>query len=117
MSVAARDLLPRVAEIARRAAQEILAVYASGDFAADLKADSSPLCAAPVRAHRLILNSLNALTPGLPVLSEESALSSFAERSGWERYWLVDPLDGTREFLARNGQFTVNIALIEAHAP
>jgi 3'(2'), 5'-bisphosphate nucleotidase len=117
MRVAARDLLPRVADIARRAAREILAVYASGDCGADLKADSTPLTAADRRAHQLILHGLNALTPGLPVLSEESALSSFAERCGWQRYWLVDPLDGTREFLARNGQFTVNIALIDAHAP
>lgn len=112
-----RELLTRVADIARRASREILEVYDSGEFAASVKADSSPLTAADLRAHRLILQGLNALTPELPVLSEESAVSSFAERSRWGRYWLVDPLDGTREFLARNGQFTVNIALIDAHAP
>jgi 3'(2'), 5'-bisphosphate nucleotidase len=117
MTGAAPELLARVADIARRAAREILEVYQSGEFAASVKANSSPLTAADLRAHRLILQSLNALTPGLPVLSEESAVSSFAERSRWGRYWLVDPLDGTREFLARNGQFTVNIALIDAHAP
>lgn len=111
------ELLARVADIARRAAREILEVYASGDFAAGVKADASPLTAADLRAHQLIVQSLKALTPRLPVLSEESALSSFAERKKWARYWLVDPLDGTREFLAGNGQFTVNIALIEAHAP
>jgi 3'(2'), 5'-bisphosphate nucleotidase len=117
MSGAPAELLTGVAAIARRAAREILEVYASGDFAAGVKADASPLCAADLRAHQLIVQSLRALTPELPVLSEESALGSFAERSTWARYWLVDPLDGTREFLARNGQFTVNIALIDAHAP
>jgi 3'(2'), 5'-bisphosphate nucleotidase len=117
MMGAARELLARVADIARSAAREILEVYASGAFAASVKADASPLTAADLRAHQLILQSLNALTPGLPVLSEESAHSPFTSRSKWARYWLVDPLDGTREFLARNGQFTVNIALIEAHAP
>jgi 3'(2'), 5'-bisphosphate nucleotidase len=113
----AEELLGRVADIARRAAREILEVYNSGEFSASLKADSSPLTAADLRAHRLIVASLKALTPGLPVLSEESPENPFAERCRWGRYWLVDPLDGTREFLARNGQFTVNIALINAHAP
>ena len=113
----AAQLLARVADIARRAAQEILAVYNSGEFAPSVKADSSPLTAADLRAHRLIVESLRTLTPDLPVLSEESVASAFAERRRWGRYWLVDPLDGTREFLARNGQFTVNIALIDAHAP
>lgn len=117
MTGATRELLARVADIARRAAQEILAVYASGEFATSLKSDATPLTAADLRAHRLIVASLNALTPTLPVLSEESAQSPFAERSHWGRYWLVDPLDGTREFLDRNGQFTVNIALIEGHVP
>ena len=117
MTGATRELLARVADIARRAAHEILAVYASGEFATSLKTDASPLTAADLRAHRLIVEHLNALTPALPVLSEESAQSPFAERSRWGRYWLVDPLDGTREFLDRNGQFTVNIALIEGHAP
>jgi 3'(2'), 5'-bisphosphate nucleotidase len=117
MRGAPRELLTRVADIARDASREILEVYNSGQFAASVKADASPLTAADLRAHRLIVQSLKALTPELPVLSEESAASAFAERSRWGRYWLVDPLDGTREFLARNGQFTVNIALIDAHAP
>ncbi|GAC1461342.1 MAG: 3'(2'),5'-bisphosphate nucleotidase CysQ [Steroidobacteraceae bacterium] len=117
MSGGPAELLPRIAAIARRAAGEILEIYASGECAAGVKDDASPLTAADLRAHQIILESLRALTPQLPVLSEESALSSFAERSGWGRYWLVDPLDGTREFLARNGQFTVNIALIDRHTP
>jgi 3'(2'), 5'-bisphosphate nucleotidase len=117
MSAPTPALLERVAEIARGAGREILEVYHSGDTAATSKGDASPLTAADLRAHRLIVRSLNELTPGTPVLSEEAAGVPFAERSAWQRYWLVDPLDGTREFLARNGEFTVNIALIEAHTP
>ena len=117
MSGASQQLLARVAAIARRAGREILELYASGELAAGLKADASPLTAADLRAHRLILESLRELTPDVPVLSEEALPTSFAQRSQWRRYWLVDPLDGTREFLARNGQFTVNIALIQGHAP
>ena len=117
MTSDAQQLLTGVAEIAREAAREILEVYASGDVSATHKADASPLTAADLRAHRLIVRRLNELTPGMPVLSEEAADTPFAERSQWRRYWLVDPLDGTKEFLSRNGQFTVNIALIEAHVP
>jgi 3'(2'), 5'-bisphosphate nucleotidase len=117
MTAAARALLDRVADIARRAGTEILEVYDSGEAAATTKSDASPLTAADLRAHRLIVDALAQLTPGTPVLSEEAADTPFAERCTWQRYWLVDPLDGTREFLSRNGEFTVNIALIEGHAP
>ena len=117
MSTPARELLDRVADVARRAGREILEVYAEGVVAATAKADESPLTAADLRAHGLIVGSLAKLTPDIPVLSEEAADTPFSERSQWRRYWLVDPLDGTKEFLSRNGQFTVNIALIEAHAP
>jgi 3'(2'), 5'-bisphosphate nucleotidase len=118
MSRAARGpLAERVAAIARAAGREILAVYAAAETARTLKADDSPLTAADLRSHRLIASSLAALTPEVPVLSEEAQRPRYAERSRWPQYWLVDPLDGTREFLARNGEFTVNIALIEAHEP
>jgi 3'(2'), 5'-bisphosphate nucleotidase len=118
MSEALETLAGRVAAIARAAGREILEVYAQGETAATLKADASPLTAADLRSQRLIMEALAALTPGVPVLSEEEAARpSWAERSQWARHWLVDPLDGTREFLSRNGEFTVNIALIEAHAP
>jgi 3'(2'), 5'-bisphosphate nucleotidase len=110
-------LLDAVAAIARAAGREILEVYAAGDIAATTKADASPLTEADLRAHTLILERLTALTPTVPVLSEEAAEMPFSERSRWARYWLVDPLDGTKEFLSRNGQFTVNIALIDQHAP
>jgi len=117
MSAADRGLLERVAAIAREAGREILAVYAAGATVATAKADDSPLTAADLRAHRLIVQRLGELTPALPVLSEESAQVPASVRAKWRRYWLVDPLDGTREFLSRNGEFTVNIALIEGHAP
>lgn len=117
MAAAAAELLADVADIARRAAVEILAVYESGASDTRRKADDSPLTEADLRAHRLILSALSKLTPQLPVLSEESPAADVAARRSWSRYWLVDPLDGTREFLGRNGQFTVNIALIEDHRP
>ena len=99
------------------AGREILEVYAVGGVAPTLKRDDSPLTVADLRAHRLIVQRLGELTPEVPVLSEEGADVAFAVRAQWHRYWLIDPLDGTREFLSRNGEFTVNIALIEAHAP
>lgn len=117
MSSFARELLVPVTDIACRAGREIVAVYESGESGTTLKADDSPLTLADLRAHRLIADSLGELTPDIPVLSEESAATPFAQRRGWGRYWLVDPLDGTKEFLSRNGQFTVNIALIESHEP
>jgi 3'(2'), 5'-bisphosphate nucleotidase len=117
MSAGLGSLAERVAAIARAAGREILDVYAQGQAAPTLKEDDSPLTAADLRSQRLIVDALAALTPGVPVLSEEAARPPYAERSRWARYWLVDPLDGTREFLSRNGEFTVNIALIEAHVP
>jgi 3'(2'), 5'-bisphosphate nucleotidase len=110
------DLLDAVVRIARRAGHEILEVYGT-DFASHAKADQSPVTAADLRAHQLICAELDALTPLLPVLSEESAAIPFSTRQSWSQYWLVDPLDGTREFIARNGEFTVNIALISEHSP
>jgi 3'(2'), 5'-bisphosphate nucleotidase len=113
----AGPLLDAVKGIARRAGHAILEVYGT-DFQARTKDDASPLTEADLAAHRLIVGELAVLTPALPVLSEESASeTSASERMGWSRYWLVDPLDGTKEFIARNGEFTVNIALIDAHRP
>jgi len=103
--------------IARTAGRAILEVY-EGDFAVERKQDNSPLTQADLAAHRAILAGLHVLTPRIPVLSEESAeQAAWSERRQWARYWLVDPLDGTREFVKRNGEFTVNIALIHEHAP
>jgi 3'(2'), 5'-bisphosphate nucleotidase len=110
-------LLDAVVAIARAAGREILEVYAAEDLVTTAKADASPLTEADLRAHSLILEQLQQLSPALPVLSEEAAATAYAERARWQRYWLVDPLDGTKEFLSRNGQFTVNIALIDGHTP
>ena len=101
-----------VIAIARKAADEILAVYDS-EFAIEHKDDRSPLTAADLASHRCIVAGLQALTPDIPVLSEESKDLDIAARRQWPTFWLVDPLDGTREFIKRNGEFTVNIALIE----
>ena len=106
-----------VIAIARDAGSAIMAVH-EDDFAVQAKADASPVTAADLAAHRCIVEGLARLTPTIPVLSEESAhLVPLQERRGWSRFWLVDPLDGTREFLKRNGEFTVNIALIEDGVP
>jgi 3'(2'), 5'-bisphosphate nucleotidase len=110
-------LLQQILGIARAAGREILGIYESGQWAATTKSDDSPLTAADLAAHRLIAAGLQQLTAALPLLSEEAAATPYAQRARWHEYWLVDPLDGTREFLARNGQFTVNIALIRGHAP
>ena len=98
--------------LAVEASAQILRIYATA-FGVTTKDDDSPLTAADLAAHHVIVAGLQRLTPEIPVLSEESANVPFAERSQWRRYWLVDPLDGTKEFVQRNGQFTVNIALIE----
>lgn len=105
-----------VIDIARRAGDAILGVYADR-FDVEIKADDSPLTEADRRAHEVIVDGLRSLTPDLPIVSEESTPPPFAERRQWHRYWLVDPLDGTKEFVERNGEFTVNIALIEAGEP
>ncbi|MBN8735547.1 MAG: 3'(2'),5'-bisphosphate nucleotidase CysQ [Xanthomonadales bacterium] len=103
-------------QLARCAGAAILEIYA-GSFAVEHKSDDSPLTAADMASHRVIVEGLRALAPDIPVLSEESKSIAWETRRAWPRYWLVDPLDGTREFVKRNGEFTVNIALIENHAP
>ena len=105
-------MLDALIETVRAAGDEILDVY-NGHVEVDTKADNTPLTQADLRAHRTIVAALGELTPDLPVVSEESEPPPYAERRGWQRYWLVDPLDGTKEFISRNGEFTVNIALIE----
>ncbi len=101
-------------EIAREAGRNILQIY-NTDFDVEHKDDKSPLTQADMASHNTIVDALSTLTPDIPVLSEESAALPFDDRSQWSIYWLVDPLDGTREFVKRNGEFTVNIALIEHH--
>ena len=117
MSADLAELARGCCAIARTAGHAILEIYHS-DFAVERKQDNSPLTAADLAAHRAIVDGLHVLTPQIPVLSEESAVQvPWNERRQRVRYWLVDPLDGTREFVKRNGEFTVNIALIEEHRP
>lgn len=103
--------LPKVVDISVASGEEILAVYRQ-DFSVSRKDDHSPLTEADLRAHRLIVAALQKGWPQIPVLSEEDADIPYSTRRTWSRYWLVDPLDGTREFVKKNGEFTVNIALI-----
>jgi 3'(2'), 5'-bisphosphate nucleotidase len=109
-----RQHSPVAVAAALAAGREILAVYAS-DFTVATKADNSPLTAADTRAHRVIRDAL--APTGLPLLSEEGREIAYAERRGWELLWIVDPLDGTKEFVSRNGEFTVNIALVAGQRP
>lgn len=109
-----QQLIESVKKIAYEAGRRIMVIYDQG-FSIEEKNDSTPLTEADLAAHEAIESGLQALTPEIPILSEESEPVNFAERANWDRYWLVDPLDGTREFINRNGEFTVNIALIENH--
>ncbi len=111
-----QEMLDAILAIARDAGSAILEIYDT-EFSVEKKDDQSPLTAADLAAHTLIVSGLSKLEPQLPVLSEESSHVPFAERSQWPEYWLVDPLDGTKEFIRRNGEFTVNIALIRDHQP
>jgi 3'(2'), 5'-bisphosphate nucleotidase len=110
------SLLEPVIEIANRAGEAILEIYA-GEFEVETKDDRSPLTEADRASHRLICDALSELTPAVPVWSEESAAIPFETRAGWPEFWLVDPLDGTKEFIKRNGEFTVNIAFVQGHEP
>ena len=109
-------MIEPVVSLAMEAGQAILAVYAT-DFDVQAKDDESPLTQADLASHRRIVAGLRSLTPGIPIISEEEGLPDFSVRGRWQRYWLIDPLDGTKEFVNRNGEFTVNIALIEAGRP
>ena len=111
-----QDWVTRLVQIVEEAGARILDVY-NTEFEVQAKDDESPLTQADLAAHHVILAGLTALTPNIPVISEEAAPPEFAVRSQWQRYWLVDPLDGTKEFVNRNGEFTVNIALIDGHEP
>ena len=103
-------------DIAREAGRAILDVY-SGDFQVDIKEDQSPLTCADRASHEIIVRRLLESFPDIPILSEEGQSVPYEVRGSWDRFWLVDPLDGTKEFIKKNGEFTVNIALIEGGLP
>ncbi|MGS0682951.1 3'(2'),5'-bisphosphate nucleotidase CysQ [Shewanella sp. 125m-7] len=100
-------------EIAIEAGDAIMAIYGEDDLGVVTKADDSPVTAADLVSHQVIVQRLKQLTPDIPILSEESVGISWDERRHWQSYWLIDPLDGTKEFIKRNGEFTVNIAFIQ----
>ena len=115
MTLPINSLAQTMLRIAKKAGDKIMAIY-ENDFAIYEKQDTSPLTEADLAAHNVIVDALTAESD-LPILSEESADISWDERKQWQSYWLVDPLDGTKEFIKKNGEFTVNIALIENGKP
>lgn len=110
-----QELIQNIIDISHLAGDKIMDIYQK-DFAVYEKSDESPLTEADLAAHNCIVEGLSNVSD-LPVLSEESADIAWQERSGWDTYWLVDPLDGTKEFIKKNGEFTVNIALIKDGVP
>ncbi len=109
--------LDAVIGLCEQAGQAILAVYNQAEgFDVDTKADDSPLTQADLASHKVLVSGLRKVLD-IPILSEESKLPDFETRQSWSRYWLIDPLDGTKEFVKRNGEFTVNVALIDNHRP
>ncbi len=111
-----KALIEPVVRLATDAGGRILKVYAT-DFEVQSKDDESPLTQADLASHEVLVAGLEELTPDIPILSEEDGMPDFEVRSQWQRYWLIDPLDGTKEFVNRNGEFTVNVALIVDHVP
>lgn len=110
-------LLPQVVDIAKASGQLIADIYQQGQFEQMIKQDDTPVTSADLAAHQLVVERLQALTPDVPVLSEEDTKVPLSIRSQWPRYWLIDPLDGTQEFIAGSGDFATIIALIENHQP
>ncbi|NIC04169.1 3'(2'),5'-bisphosphate nucleotidase CysQ [Billgrantia bachuensis] len=106
----------RLIEGVQTAGREVISIY-ERDFSVETKDDKSPLTEADMASHHALVDLLEGITPEVPILSEESAEIPFATRKVWQRYWLIDPLDGTKEFIKKNGEFTLNVALIEDGVP
>ena len=105
-----------IVTIARKAGDVIMDIY-DKDFIVEYKDDKSPLTEADTKANKVICEVLIGLYPSIPILSEENKIIPYAERKEWEYYWCIDPIDGTKEFIKKNGEFTVNIALIKGNTP
>ena len=116
LAIALDKVLEDLVDISRKAGNEILDVY-KDSFEITLKEDLSPLTDADKRSNEVIISKLKSIYPGIPILSEEEKEVQFSARKSWEMFWLIDPLDGTKEFVKRNGEFTVNIALIKNQLP
>ena len=109
-------LADQVVDLSIKAGREILRYYRS-DYKVETKSDSSPVTEADIAANDVILTGLANLSPGIPIISEETAIPDYSERSTWHQYWLIDPLDGTKSFVRGDDEFTVNIALIDGNIP
>ncbi len=116
-SVNFNQLVCEIVDVAHAAGNIVMKIYRSADLSQTRKADDSPLTAADTASHQFIEAALTKLTPAIPLLSEEAADIPYDERAQWPCFWMVDPLDGTKEFIKRNGEFTINIALIENGIP
>ena len=110
-------MLNEVIKLMRKADREILSIYDFVDAEVDYKKDNSPLTRADRVSNDILTEGLKVITPDILIISEETASASYQERKNWEKFWLVDPLDGTKEFIKKNGEFTVNVALIEKGVP
>ena len=108
-------MINKVIEIAKKASLEILAIYESSDFNIEIKDDKSPVTKADLIANEIIINELKKISQ-YPIITEETPVE-YSIRKNWSKYWLIDPLDGTKDFIAKNGEFTINIALIENNKP
>jgi len=108
--------LEKIVDIAKEAGDVIMKIY-SRDFKIEYKDDKSPLTEADIKSNNIICNALTLLYPDIPILSEENATVDYKTRKNWKYYWCIDPIDGTKEFIKRNGEFTVNIALIQIDKP
>ncbi len=111
------SLLPQVEELAREGGQEIMAIFDTVNLSVEYKQDHSPLTQADIASHHVISNGLAQLATGWPIISEEAEWASYEQRNIWQYFWLVDPMDGTKEFVRRTREFTVNIALIRNNVP
>ncbi len=126
-SLSYHQLANAILELTLKSSEAILAVYNAVDegcedkslakLTVNTKADDSPVTEADLAAHHILAKGLSGLLPNTPILSEEGVIPDYSERAKWQRYWLIDPLDGTKEFIKRNGEFTVNVALIENGCP
>ena len=110
------EIIQGVVALTRQAGSAIMEVYKS-EFDIHIKADNSPVTAADMKANAIITEGLKEINPEIPILSEEGRAIPFSERSKWETFWLVDPLDGTKEFIKKNDEFTINIALLKKNQP
>jgi len=108
--------LEKIVAIAQEAGDAIMAIY-NQNFSVEYKEDKSPLTKADIKSNEIICSRLNSLYPNIPILSEENKAVEYSERKNWNYFWLIDPIDGTKEFIKKNGEFTVNIALIEKNRP